>query len=66
MEISGIFAVACVADIERSVERYTRLIGRALYGPFLIPEGNIDASISEGGIIYFTIHKEGNYGKYYA
>ena len=29
MEISAIFAVACVANMEHSVEWYTRLIGRA-------------------------------------
>jgi hypothetical protein len=29
MEILGIFAVACVSDMERSVEWYARLIGRA-------------------------------------
>lgn len=29
MDISRIFAVACVADMERSVEWYARLIGRA-------------------------------------
>ncbi len=29
MEILGIFAVACVTDMERSVEWYARLIGRA-------------------------------------
>ncbi len=29
MDILGIFAVACVTDMERSVEWYARLIGRA-------------------------------------
>lgn len=29
MHISGIFAVACVSETERSVEWYTRLFGRA-------------------------------------
>lgn len=29
MEILGIFAVACVSDMDRSVEWYTRLVGRA-------------------------------------
>ena len=28
MEIVGLFAVACVSDLEQSVEWYTRLIGR--------------------------------------
>lgn len=29
MEIVGIFAVACVSDMERSIEWYARLMGRA-------------------------------------
>lgn len=56
MEIVGIFAVACVRDMERSVDWYTRLLGR---GPDDRPmEGLVQWRSSDGAGLQLVLDEE--------